>query len=238
MFFFCHLFAGMILGIGAAAAFRTRMAVPVAGFSSILPDLVDKPLGHFFFLGGFLQGLELFHTFLSVLIFLAIALVMSWRARSGLLLILPAGLLLHQIMDLVWMDPVTWLSPFLGPLQPCFCSGVVSFVGWGLQAEFFSVSEWVFLAATVLAGAHLFPDVVARITGRNPAPYTATLLPAAILLLVLQGLWFVATAAREITNPSVDGIISLGNFMVGAVSLTGAAVLAVARPLFPGDAEG
>jgi hypothetical protein len=70
-----------------------------------------------------------------VLILFAIALVMSRRVRSGLLLILPAGLLLHQIMDLVWMDPVTWLSPFLGPLPQCFCSaGVVSFVGWGPQA--------------------------------------------------------------------------------------------------------
>jgi hypothetical protein len=56
MFFFCHFFAGMILGIGAVPAFRTRMAVPVAVFAAILPDLVDKPLGHFFFRGGVPPG--------------------------------------------------------------------------------------------------------------------------------------------------------------------------------------
>lgn len=59
-----------------------------------------------------------------------------------------AGLFgLHQVMDLMWLTPVTWFYPFLGALPREI---PVDLGGWLFALEAESLSEWVFLAVLAL----------------------------------------------------------------------------------------
>jgi len=50
---------------------------------------------------------------------LAVITVIYLYSRNSLVFLFPAAMLLHQLMDMPWRDPVTWLYPVLGPLVDC-----------------------------------------------------------------------------------------------------------------------
>jgi hypothetical protein len=225
MFFFCHVFAGMLLGISVSRAPRMRMAVGIAVLGSFLPDLVDKPLAHFFLAGPVNLGQILGHILLGCLTILAVALVVYRRYHDRLVLLLPAGVLLHQVMDLAWLDPATWLYPVLGPLTPCNCAEG-NYVATESLAEVSSLSEWIFLFVIILLAALVFHEQVARWTGHDPAPAARRLLPAALVLLVLMGLVAAISGTLDIPTILEAGTdYPAGYLMLAAVSLIGAVVL-------------
>jgi hypothetical protein len=226
MFFFCHVFAGMILGISVSRAPpRMRMAVGIAVLGSFLPDLVDKPLAHFVFAGPANLGQIPGHILIGCLIILAVALVVYRRYHDRLVFLLPAGVFLHQAMDLAWLDPVTWLYPVLGPLTPCNCAEG-NYVATESLAEVSSLSEWIFLLVIIVLSALLFHELVARWTGHDPAPAARRLLPAAIVLLVLMGLVAAVSGTLDIPTILEAGTdYPAGYLMLAAVSLIGAVML-------------
>ena len=225
MFFFCHVFAGMILGISLSRAPRMRTAVWVAVLGSFLPDLLDKPLAHFVFPGPVNLGQILGHILLGCLIIVVAALVVYRRYHDRLVFLLPAGVLLHQVMDLAWLDPATWLYPVLGPLTPCNCAEG-NYVATESLAEVSSLSEWIFLFVIILLAALLFHEQVARWTGHDPVPAARRLIPAAIVLLVLMGLAAAVAGALGLPTPlEAVGVNPPGDLMLAAVSLIGAVML-------------
>jgi len=225
MFFFCHVFAGMILGISVSRAPRMRTAVWVAVLGSFLPDLVDKPLAHFVFPGPIYLGQTFGHILLGFFIVLSGAFIVYRWYHDRLVFLLPAGVLLHQIMDLAWLDPVTWLYPVLGPLLPCNCGGA-DYVTVESLAEVSSLSEWIFLLVIILLVALLFHEQVARWTGHDPVPVARRLFPAAIVLLVLAGLAAAVAGTLGLPTPlEAVGVNPPGVLMLAAVSLIGAVML-------------
>ncbi|MDD1659736.1 MAG: metal-dependent hydrolase [Methanomicrobiales archaeon] len=225
MLILSHVFAGMVLGISVSYLLRIRPAVGVAVLGALLPDLLDKPLALFIFPGPTSIGQTFGHTLLFCLIILAAALIVSRGYHTGLALLLPAGVLLHQVMDLAWLDPVTWVYPALGPLLPCACGGA-GYVAVKSLAEVSSVSEWIFLLVIILLAALIFHERIATWTGHDPASPGRRLFPAAIVLLVLLGLAAGFSGALDLPTPLEAGEMSLSeDLMLSIVSLIGAVIL-------------
>jgi membrane-bound metal-dependent hydrolase YbcI (DUF457 family) len=81
---------------------------------SLLPDIIDKPIGQFFFRETFSNGRIFSHT----LIFLALITIVGfflYRRRSRTwLLALSFGTFTHLVLDQMWRDPHTLLWPAYG----------------------------------------------------------------------------------------------------------------------------
>ena len=145
-----HIFAGALLGLVIWHLADDRRAVPFCMAGSILPDLVDKPLGLLVpsVLGG---GRTLFHTLLIVAIILLGTLILTLSASRWLGAGVACAVLLHQLLDEMWMLPVSWFWPLLGPFQGQMIPGYL----WTyLLYEMTNPSEWLFLigSAAILAG--------------------------------------------------------------------------------------
>jgi hypothetical protein len=81
---------------------------------SLLPDIVDKPVGQFFFRGVFSNGRVLSHTLLFLIIVTLAGLWFHRRYAKNWLLVLAFGILTHLICDQMWRSPRTLLWPIYG----------------------------------------------------------------------------------------------------------------------------
>ena len=81
---------------------------------SMLPDIVDKPLGQFILRQSLSNGRIYCHTLLFLmLLVLAGVFIYRRRQQTGVIL-LAAGTITHLIMDEMWRTPQTLLWPLLG----------------------------------------------------------------------------------------------------------------------------
>jgi inner membrane protein len=110
------------LGVTSAIVFLTlgarRIDFRVVLLGSILPDLIDKPIGRIFFERQF-QSSHLFgHTLLFVtVLLLAIQLLLRGKtARTWF--ILPIAALIHLALDGMWSHPVTLFWPLFSTRFP------------------------------------------------------------------------------------------------------------------------
>ena len=82
---------------------------------SVLPDVVDKPLGRIIFGEVIANG----RIFLHTLIFLVMTVLLGifvYRWKNALWgFCIAFGVLTHFIMDAMWTDPVTLYWPFISP---------------------------------------------------------------------------------------------------------------------------
>lgn len=88
-------------------------------FGSLLPDIIDKPLGFIIF-GGFGNGRLIAHTLLFNVLLLLLILAISIKKDKRDLLIIPIASSLHLVEDEMWKLPKVLFYPFLGdiPLKP------------------------------------------------------------------------------------------------------------------------
>ncbi|MFZ5642059.1 MAG: metal-dependent hydrolase [Bacillota bacterium] len=126
MIFFGHI------GLTLAAASTVHRAAISHGISkalghldyrlvilgSMVPDLLDKPIG-LLFKETFLGASRLFgHTLLFSLLFILVGvLALKCYKRTGVL-VLAAGSLFHQVLDGMWNKPETLLWPLYGWMFP------------------------------------------------------------------------------------------------------------------------
>jgi inner membrane protein len=81
---------------------------------SLLPDIIDKPIGRYFFRDTFGTGQIYCHTLLfAVLLFLA-GFFIAFKYKKSFMLMLAIGTFVHLILDLMWMKPDTFLWPLYG----------------------------------------------------------------------------------------------------------------------------
>ncbi|WP_292366579.1 MULTISPECIES: metal-dependent hydrolase [unclassified Methanoculleus] len=146
MFIACHLFLGLVLGLAIARHLDDRRLIGFCALGAVLPDLLDKPVGHVL-LGGSLNSGRIFgHGLLFLTLLLMAGIVLERRRQSFALLAVAGGVLSHQVLDAMWAMPVTWYFPLLGPYEPYEFN---DYFGNAILAEVFSLSEWIFLAASV-----------------------------------------------------------------------------------------
>jgi inner membrane protein len=99
------------------ASLSQRVDLRVLALSSLLPDVIDKPVGLLLFPGYFGTGRLYAH---ALLFPLALGLAGAWLYRSRRtphLLVLAYGSFMHLLLDAMWRAPVTLLWPLLGPLE-------------------------------------------------------------------------------------------------------------------------
>ena len=103
------------LGLTAAVIFFTlghrSIDYRVVLLGSILPDLIDKPIGRIFFEERFQNGRIFAHTlFFSIAVLLGVqVLLRGGTARRWF--ILPIASLIHLALDGMWSEPVTLFWP-------------------------------------------------------------------------------------------------------------------------------
>lgn len=82
---------------------------------SLLPDILDKPVGELVFRETLGSGRIFAHSLAFLLLLTLGGLYQRRRTGSGSLLALAFGVLAHQACDRMWLEPVTLLWPLLGP---------------------------------------------------------------------------------------------------------------------------
>jgi inner membrane protein len=131
MFVFAH--AGITLGAAALVAgaldrrqvspnekiswftsLSRRVDIRVLLVGSLLPDIIDKPVGQYFFRETFSNGRIFSHTLLFLIVLAGIGFYLFKRHRQVWMLTLAAGTFAHLLMDEMWLFPETLFWPLLG----------------------------------------------------------------------------------------------------------------------------
>lgn len=117
MYLLVHILAGILMGVLLTFVFRDPRLIPACALGSILPDLIDKPIGILLLSVSIGYGRIYAHTLLFIIIILlAGALVYSKYPHAGILIFgLAAGIFTHHLLDLMWLHEVSWLWPLFGP---------------------------------------------------------------------------------------------------------------------------
>jgi hypothetical protein len=188
----------------------------VAALGAILPDIVDKPLGHLLLQSTLDSGRIIAHTLLFLGLVSAAGL-MAWRYRlTPLVLVLAMGVASHLVLDTMWDNPTTLFWPALGPFVPYHYPGYfeTSFV-----TEVTSPLEWLFGASFLIILTALYRESLGTWEGMVERARTIRL-PLFALLVVAGGLSIVALAyypAGEVELPA--------KVMAGACAMVGGAIL-------------
>ncbi|MGC9444869.1 MAG: metal-dependent hydrolase [Candidatus Methanospirareceae archaeon] len=130
MFLFGHL--GITLGI-AVLLLRVwkiepdRQLYGAILLGSVLPDLIDKPIGRILLAESLANGRLIAHTLLFALILVLIGLYVYNRLGEFWGLLLGGAALLHLCEDQMWLIPETLLYPLFGLAFP---QGVVEPHWW------------------------------------------------------------------------------------------------------------
>lgn len=164
-----HLVIGLIIGFILYELFHARTIIIFCAIGSVLPDIVDKLLGRIIFSSSLDNGRIFFHSLGIVLLFAIVGLIVWNYYRSFSFLIVGFGVLIHQIVDMMWTEPVTWYYPLLGPYPVDFTP---DYFQQAIISELTSGTEWIFFAAIV---------VVTFVLYRNRALHNSILDPDPLL---------------------------------------------------------
>ncbi len=97
-----------------ALSYLRRLDYRIIMASSMLPDIIDKPLGAFFFRETFSSGHIYGHTLLFLVLTASAGLYLYKSRRITWALALSFGTFAHLIFDQIWHAPRTLFSPLLG----------------------------------------------------------------------------------------------------------------------------
>ena len=95
---------------------------------SLLPDIIDKPVGMFLFREIFSHGRLFSHTLLFLILVTLAGLYLYQRHSKGWLLVLSFGTFTHLIFDQMWRIPKTLFWPLFG-----FAFEKVDLINWVLN---------------------------------------------------------------------------------------------------------
>jgi len=185
MYFFFHLFSGIVLGFLIADLLHDRRWIIPCAIGAVLPDVTDKPIGHILFQNAIGYGRIYGHTLIicGILMVLGIA---CWKYRkTPVVLAVAAGLLSHQLLDLMWREPVNWLYPLLGQFRGKMPPDYLFVL---LRRELHNPSEWI-LAVLIVAGVLLYRSSrqTDSIISGTKAVWEGLLAAGALLFFVLSG---------------------------------------------------
>jgi hypothetical protein len=79
MFIACHLLLGLVLGLAIARRLGDWRLIGFCAFGAVLPDLIDKPVGHILLAGSLDSGRIFAHGLLFLGLLLAAGVVLEQR---------------------------------------------------------------------------------------------------------------------------------------------------------------
>jgi inner membrane protein len=91
-----------------------RIDIRILFVGSLLPDIIDKPVGLFFFKEIFSNGRIFCHTLLFLVLITIGGLLLYLKRSKTWLLVLSFGTFTHLILDMMWRTPQTLLWPLYG----------------------------------------------------------------------------------------------------------------------------
>ena len=118
MLLFAHL--GLTL---AAGRLMRWVDLAFLALGSMLPDIIDKPLGILVF-GTAEQGRTLGHTLLFLMVLAALAIYL----KNVRLASVSVGVLAHLVLDSMWQSPAILFWPLLGNIPPAQDLGVSDYI--------------------------------------------------------------------------------------------------------------
>jgi TctA family transporter len=139
MLFMFHLLVGLLIGLGAFWFLKDREVVLLAVIGSVLPDLIDKPLGYILLSVDY--GRIYAHTGLFMLSVLFVGILYRQRKGSWIILMFAVGIIFHLILDEIWEYPVTLFYPFLGDFN---MPPNLDFIQGSIVNELGNPFEWIF----------------------------------------------------------------------------------------------
>ena len=186
MYLLAHAMVGLLIGVVLAAIAGDRRVLAFAVLGAVLPDLIDKPLGHIVLAGTLGYGRIYFHG-LTVLFLVVVAGLILYRYRRRIdLFAVAAGMASHQFFDGMWRHPVEWFWPFLGPLQH---HGYPEDYFWeSVLRELAQPSEWLFFILIAGLFAYIYRRELATALTWLTNPSFRLALVAALGLTVLAAL--------------------------------------------------
>jgi membrane-bound metal-dependent hydrolase YbcI (DUF457 family) len=151
MYLLGHLAAGLIIGTILFWYFRDPILIAACAVGSILPDLIDKPLGQIVFALTIGYGRIFAHTLSFSLIMLLIGILIWWYFKSFAGIAFFLGVLSHQLLDSMWLEPVNWFYPFLGHFtRPAWINEDNINLTLISLKDITNPSEWLFALAIIL----------------------------------------------------------------------------------------
>jgi len=182
MYILAHLIVGLLLGIALWRIVGDKGAIIVCALGAVLPDLIDKPVGHILLKGTVDYGRIYFHG-VAILLLLVIVGLWFWRYRQSFVpLILAIGIFSHQFLDGMWRHPVEWLYPALGPYPKHDYPDYFLNALWG---ELTSPTEWIFFITAACAFGYLYRAEIRELLHRfGPCPRWSLLLIIIPLVLL------------------------------------------------------
>ena len=222
MFIFAHVFAGTLLGLVFWHLAKDRRAIPVCIAASVLPDVIDKTLG-LLLPAVFEGGRTVFHSLGIVLILLFIMLLFVQSSFRYLGVGVACAILLHQVLDEMWHEPVNWFYPLLGPFQGYMIPDYIRNYFW---FEITNPSEWMFMVGTVVIliksyqwGALILDPFLSDRMKNGVYMFIVAVFAGMGLFLVAMGLTSPAgTVITPFSNQST-------NIMAGLLALCGAVIM-------------
>ncbi|MCX6694449.1 MAG: metal-dependent hydrolase [Methanomicrobiales archaeon] len=204
-----HLFAGCLVGVVVARVSGDERALPAAIFGAVLPDLIDKPLGHIILKESLDNGRIYAHSLAFLAGAIALVILAARAARSLMTPVLAgvAGVFVHQALDIMWAEQVSWYYPLFGPFLP---GHYPEYFQAGILAEVLSPTEWAFgLAALFLFIMWYSP--MQQMTGVLPEAWYTHLAALVTILLLVSATYtvFTSTAPHDLTTPGPEHDIGI-----------------------------
>jgi hypothetical protein len=136
--------------------FWTNIDFRLVMVGSLLPDIIDKPVGTFFFKDVVGNGRIYFHTLLTLIVLSAIAYGMYRKWRDSRLLTLAFGVFTHLLLDSMWLYPRTLFWPLLGNFEKSDTSGWLQDLWhWLFTEPEYYIPEIIGLTLLVIIGIYL-----------------------------------------------------------------------------------
>ncbi|MFA5294511.1 MAG: metal-dependent hydrolase [Methanoregulaceae archaeon] len=218
MYILCHLLAGVLTGVILSLWRKERWLILAAAIGSVLPDLVDKPLGHIILADSVNFGRIYTHSLVVLLLFFIAGVLAWWYYRSFIGIALALGLFSHQLLDLMWEEYWNWLWPFFGPFHGDTC---VNFFASGFWQELTNPSEWLFAAAILLVLIMLFRHRGSEIIQKN-ARLCTVLSSILICVVVVCGMAIIICGIAGVYCILTGWDHSLNNALAGLLLIAGA----------------
>ena len=147
MLFLGHLVIGLIAGFIIYEIFHDQNAIIFCALGCVLPDIVDKPMGYIVLNSVLDSGRIYFHSLIIFTLFFITGIIVWRYYHSNSFLCVGLGIIIHQLLDLMWNQPVNWYYPVLGPYQ---AHGYKDYFSQAIFSELSSVTEWIFFIAIVI----------------------------------------------------------------------------------------
>lgn len=100
---------------------KTSIDYRVVLVGSILPDIIDKPIGAYFFRSTFHNSRIFAHTFIFCATLVIIGTLLLYKRRKNNILLLGICSSIHLVLDSMWLYPDILFWPYFGwrfPVRP------------------------------------------------------------------------------------------------------------------------